>query len=66
VLGGFIGVSIGLIATCAYLVPLFRGALQRTPGGVLKRLPSQGAEHQVRLTWFTATGGAVEFGTPCI
>lgn len=56
-IGGIIGVAISVVFGCAYLVPLLRGSLQRTPAGVLKRLPSQGEEHHVRLTWMTATGG---------
>jgi hypothetical protein len=57
VVGGIIGAAIGLVLFCAYFVPLMRGALERTPAGVLKRLRSPGAEHHVRLTWLTATGG---------
>lgn len=55
--GGIIGGAIALILSCAYLVPLLRGALQRSPAGVMKRLSSPGAEHRVRLNWMTAIGG---------
>ena len=56
-IGGILGAAIGVVLFCAYFTPLMRGALQRTPVGVRQRLRSPGAEHHVRLTWLTATGG---------
>jgi len=57
VVGGIVGGALALILLCAIYGPFIRGALQRTPGGVIKRLTTPGAEHHVRLTWITATGG---------